>query len=75
MGFTQIVDYLKTHWVSVMALVMVVWNYAAPTVTNYVANHPHLSFWYGLAAVVVAFYIKSPVTPPASGQVYTPKHP
>jgi hypothetical protein len=54
--------YLKAHWVTVLALAMAVWAYAEPTVVDYVHNHPHLSFWYGLVAVVVAFFLKSPVS-------------
>jgi hypothetical protein len=65
MNIQQIVDYVKLHWVTVLALGMAVWNYSAPTVHAYVANHPGASFWYGLAAVVVTFYVKSPITPTA----------
>jgi hypothetical protein len=54
----QAVAYLKSHWVTVVMLGVAMWNYAEPTVTDYVHNHPKLSFWYGLAAVVVAFYIR-----------------
>ena len=65
MNVQQIADYLKLHWITVMALGAAVWNYASPTVTAYVASHPHASFWYGLAGGVVAFYMKSPLPPAA----------
>ncbi len=58
---TQALAFLKSHWISVLALLTAVWAYAAPTVTTYVQAHPHVSFWFGLASVVVAFYLKSPV--------------
>jgi hypothetical protein len=57
------IGYLKAHWVAVVALSMAIWDYAAPTVKQFVATHPHASFWYGLIAVVVAFYLKSPFSP------------
>lgn len=56
----QAVAYLKLHWVAVLMLLTAIWKYASPTVADYVHNHPNLSFWYGLAAVIVAFYINSP---------------
>ena len=73
MTLNQIIDYLKLHWASVVVLAGVVWNYASPTVTNYVANHPHLSFWYGLAAVIITFYSKSPLPPAPSITSFPPK--
>jgi hypothetical protein len=51
---------IKKHWLTLFALLVVVWNYAKPTITAYIGVHPKASFWYGLAAVVVAFYLKSP---------------
>jgi len=58
MNIDTIIAYLKSHWVTILALLTAVWTYASPTVLNYVHNHPQLSFWYGLAAVVVTFYIQ-----------------
>lgn len=58
---TAAIAFLKSHWLSVLALLTAVWAYAEPTVTAYVHNHPHIAFWEGLVAVVVAFYLKSPV--------------
>ena len=63
MNFNQIVAYLKLHWITVLALAGAIWNYAEPTVKAFVSTHPQASFWYGLAAVIVAFYIKSPIPP------------
>ena len=57
----QAVAYLKLHWVSVLMLLTAVWRYASPTVIDYVHNHPKLSFWYGLVAIIVSFYLGSPV--------------
>lgn len=56
----RVIAYIKLHWVTVLALLLAVWAYAEPTVVAYVSAHPALSFWYGLIAVVVGFYIKSP---------------
>jgi hypothetical protein len=57
---TMIVTYLKLHWVTVLALLTAAWAYAKPTVIAYVGAHPRASFWYGLVAVVIGFYLKSP---------------
>jgi len=56
----QAIAFLKSHWVTVLALATAIWAYSEPTVTAYVHNHSNLSFWYGLVAVIVAFYLKSP---------------
>jgi hypothetical protein len=53
-----IISYLKSHWGGILALLTAVWAYAAPTIIDYVHNHPKLSFWYGLAVVLVMFYYK-----------------
>lgn len=58
----QAVGYLQSHWVTVLALSTAVWAYAKPTVLNFVTNHPQYSFWFGLVATIVTFYIKSPLS-------------
>ena len=56
----KLVAFCKAHSVWLLALAGAIWAYASPTVIDYVHNHPHLAFWYGLVAVVVAFLMKSP---------------
>jgi len=58
---SQVLAFLKSHWASVAGLLMAVWAYAAPTVTTFITNHPKYSFWFGLGAVIVTFYWKSPL--------------
>jgi hypothetical protein len=52
--------YIVAHWATIAALLVAVWGYASPTVIDYVHNHPHLTFWFGLVVVVITFFWKSP---------------
>ena len=61
-----ITEYLKTHWITTLALATAIWNYASPTVTDFVHNHPKYAFWFGLLGIVVSFYIKSPASAPTA---------
>lgn len=58
---SQVLAFLKSHWASVAGLLMAVWAYASPTVTNFITNHPKYSFWFGLASVIITFYWVSPL--------------
>lgn len=58
-------NYITAHWATTAALLVVIWNYASPTVADYVHNHPHVTFWFGLATVIVTFYWRSPAFPNA----------
>ncbi len=57
---TQAVAFVKAHWVTVVALAMVLWTVDKPYVTAYIAHHPLAAALYANAAAVVAFYIPSP---------------
>ena len=56
-----IYNYLKTHWVTVVAIGMVLWSVDKPYVTAFVQAHPFASIIYANIAAVVSFYIKSPL--------------
>lgn len=55
------IAYLQLHWATTGVLLTTLWAYLSPTVHNYITNHPQLSLIYGAAAIVVAFYWKSPL--------------
>ena len=53
---TSFKTFLMNHWAGVLALLLFLWKNEASTIANYVHNHPHLSFYYGLAGLVITFY-------------------
>ncbi len=58
---TAALNFLKAHWVTVLALAMALWAVDKPYVTAYIAHHPLASALYANIAAVVAFYLPSPV--------------
>src|ERR1035437_7500816 len=60
---TSASDFLKAHWAAIASAGLIVYHYFSPSLTNYLANHPHISFWTFIVAVVVAFYSQSPILP------------
>lgn len=59
--FQKVFAYLKLHWVVVSMFLLTVWNYASPTVKDFIHNHPSYSFLFGLVGVIVAFFWRSPL--------------
>ena len=60
---TSASDFLKSHWAAIASAGLIVYHYFSPSLTNYLANHPHISFWTFIVAVVIAFYSQSPILP------------
>jgi len=56
----KVLAYVTLHWVTFLALGMVLWTVDKPYVTAFIANHPFAAALYANIAAVVSFYVKSP---------------
>lgn len=62
------IGYVKAHWVTVLALLTILWSINKPYIDSFVVHHPESAVVYANIAAVVTFYLKSPIGPSNAAQ-------